>query len=101
LGVAQGWQRIDTLSGGGGGGSLDSLADVTITTPGPGQVLVYDGAFWVNQAIQSASSTVKGIIQLATDAEIKTGTDTLKAVVPKTLADNYVAKNIATLPALP
>jgi hypothetical protein len=38
---------------------------------------------------------------LATDAEIKTGTDTLKAVVPKTLADNYVAKNIATLPALP
>jgi len=102
LGVAQGWQRIDTLnSGGGGGGSLDSLADVTITTPGAGQVLTYDGTIWVNQTVPSASSTVKGIIQLATDAEIKSGTDMLKAVVPKTLADNYLAKNIATLPALP
>ena len=102
LGVAQGWQRIDTLnSGGGGGGSLDSLADVTITTPGAGQVLTYNGTLWVNQTVPSASSTVRGIIQLATDAEIKSGTDMLKAVVPKTLADNYLAKNIATLPALP
>ena len=48
-----------------------------------------------------ASETVKGIIQLATDAEVKTGTDALKTITPKTLADNYLAKNIANLPALP
>ena len=102
LGVAQGWQRIDTLNGGGGGGgSLDSLADVTITTPGAGQVLTYDGSFWINQTPVSASETVKGIIQLATNAEVQTGTDALKAITPKTLADNYLAKNIANLPALP
>ena len=101
LGVAQGWQRIDTLNGGSGGGSLDSLADVEITTPGAGQTLTYNGTFWVNQTIPSASDTVKGIIQLATDAEVKTGTDALKTITPKTLADNYLAKNIATLPALP
>ena len=103
LGVAQGWQRVDTLNGGGGGGggSLDSLADVTITTPGAGQVLTYNGTLWVNQTPVSASETVKGIIQLATDAEVKTGTDALKTITPKTLADNYLAKNIANLPALP
>ena len=101
LGVAQGWQRIDTLSGGGGGGSLDSLADVTITTPGAGQVLTYSGTNWVNQTLVSASETVKGIIQLATDAEVKTGTNTVKTITPKTLADNYLAKDISALPALP
>ena len=102
LGVAQGWERVDTLNGGGGGGgSLDSLADVTITTPGAGQVLTYNGANWINQTIPSASEAVKGIIQLATDAEVKAGTDALKTITPKTLADNYLAKNIANLPALP
>ena len=102
LGVAQGWERVDTLnSGGGGGGSLDSLADVTITTPGAGQVLTYNGTIWINQTLVSASETVKGIIQLATDAEVKTGTDALKTITPKTLADNYLAKDISTLPALP
>jgi hypothetical protein len=35
---------------GGGGGSLDDLTDVTITTPADGQVLTYDNGTgeWVN-----------------------------------------------------
>jgi hypothetical protein len=37
---------------GGGGGSLDDLTDVTITTPADGQVLTYDSGTgeWVNEA---------------------------------------------------
>jgi hypothetical protein len=103
ISVAVGWNRIDTLNsgGGGGGGTLDGLADVTLTTPGAGQVLSYNGASWVNTTLPSATDAVKGIIELATNAEVVAGTDTIRAVVPKTLADNYLAKNIATLPALP
>lgn len=50
MGQARGWERIDTLSsgGGGGGGTLDSLTDVTITSPATGDVLVYNGINWVN-----------------------------------------------------
>ena len=48
-----------------------------------------------------ATDGVKGIIELATTSEVSTGTDTVRAVTPKTLADNYLAKNIALLPALP
>lgn len=36
--------------------------------------------------IPSASTTEKGIVQLATDADVTTGTDTTKAVTPKQLA---------------
>ena len=48
-----------------------------------------------------SSETVKGLIELATTAEVDAGTDTVKAVTPKTLADNYLAKNIADLAPLP
>ena len=103
LGVAQGWSRIDVAGSGGGGGSstLDGLVDVTITTPGAGQALIYDGTIWKNTTIASATEVVSGLIELATNAEVVAGTDTVRAVVPKTLADNYLAKNIAKLPALP
>lgn len=36
--------------------------------------------------IPSASTTEKGLVQLATDADVTTGTDTTKAVTPKQLA---------------
>jgi hypothetical protein len=34
---------------GGGGGALDDLTDVVITTPSDGQVLTYDSGNWVNE----------------------------------------------------
>ena len=51
--------------------------------------------------IPDASETEKGIIQLATAAEVLAGTDLVKAVTPKQAADHYIAKNIALLSALP
>lgn len=57
-------------SGGGGGGggasALDDLTDVTITTPAAGQTVVYDGAGWVNSALDLADSdAVTGVLPVA------------------------------------
>ena len=56
---------------------------------------------FVHSLVVDASATVKGIIELATAAEVLAGTDALKAVTPKEAKDHYLAKNIALLPALP
>jgi len=45
------FQTVEAGDGGGGGGgaeALNDLTDVTITSPALGQVLKYNGTFWVN-----------------------------------------------------
>jgi hypothetical protein len=94
LGVAQGWERVDTLSGAGGGGggasTLDGLLDVDAPSPGAGQVLRWDGVSWKPWAIPVATDAVQGLIELATQAEVAAGTDAVRAVTPATLKQ-YVA----------
>jgi len=51
--------------------------------------------------LPAATTAAQGAVQLATSAEAAAGTDAAKAVTPKALADGYLAKNIALLPALP
>jgi len=54
LGQARGYERLDlaaTGSGGGGASKLSDLIDVTITTPGTGDVLTYNGTAWVNGGV--------------------------------------------------
>jgi hypothetical protein len=43
-------------------------------------------------ALTDASTTAKGVVQLATSAEAVAGTDTAKAVTPKALHDGYQVK---------
>lgn len=68
---------------------INDLADVVITALAAGQALVFDGTNWVNDDVAGstpdASTTVKGIVELATDAEAITGTDTVRAVTPHAL----------------
>jgi hypothetical protein len=94
LGVAQGWARVDTLSGAGGGGggatTLDGLLDVDSPNPGAGQVLRWDGISWKPWAIPVATDAVQGLVELATQAEVTAGTDATRAVTPATLKQ-YVA----------
>ena len=70
-----------------------------------GETIAWDGSEWislgVDQSTPDASTTVKGIIQLATAAEVLAGTNAVKAVTPKEAKDHYLAKNIALLTALP
>jgi hypothetical protein len=46
---------------------------------------VDDSFVWVNQSPASASATGAGIVELATDAETQTGTDTARAITPANL----------------
>jgi hypothetical protein len=75
----------------------------TDTSKAPPVMQIWDGTKWVavGAAPADATTTVKGIIQLATAAEVLAGTDLTKAITPKEAKDHYIAKNISTLPALP
>ena len=97
LGVAQGWARIDTIGGGGGGGAttIDGLIDVNVAGATAGQALQYDGTTWKPVTPPDASTTVKGRIELATQAEVDAGTDAERAVTPATLK-GLVGAAIAT-----
>jgi len=90
-GTSSGWVRIDTLSGAGGGGGgasyLDDLLDVVITAPKSGDTLRFaTNGQWVNLPASDpslqATTTVPGIVELATEAEAEAGTDAVRAVTP-------------------
>lgn len=70
-----------------------------------GQMAAWEGTKWElfgsEVSLLDASETMKGIVELATAAEVKTGTDTVRAVTPAGLRAHYIQKNIARLPALP
>ena len=97
ISVAQGWERVDTLNSGGGGGSstLDGLVDVTAPSPATGQALIFNGVNWGSAPLPVATAAAKGIVELATQAEVTTGTDTVRAVTPATLK-SFVDAAIAT-----
>lgn len=44
-----------------------------------------------------ASATVKGIVELATDGETATGSDTARAVTPANVASAYIAQGVHTI----
>ena len=65
LGQAEGWVRIDTLSGGGSSTlNLGDLLDVTITTAANGDTLIYDSASnkWVNKPTAAVKATLQEAI---------------------------------------
>ena len=93
---ANGWTRIDTLSGGGSGGAsrLDDLLDVTLTSPATGQVLRFNAGSgqWVN-----VSSVALGT-ELATPSTLIARDANGDAAVNKITAAVF---DIDALPALP
>ena len=65
-----------------GGSSGNSAGEVWLDTSlTPNGVKIWDGSAWVN-ATPSGSTTVQGLLELATNAETQTGSDTARAVTP-------------------
>lgn len=78
--------------------TLDDLTDVIITSPTSNDFLYFNGTNWVNGVVD-ASETVKGVIELATQAEVDAGTDTVRAVTPATLAGYINTLPVSTFTA--
>jgi hypothetical protein len=79
-------------------GKVDLTTDVTgilppanggtgLSAPGAaGNVLRSDGAGnWTSGTLASATTSAEGLVELATDAEVQTGTDTTRAITPDAL----------------
>ena len=87
---------VTGLQGGAGGGGTPEATAATANTlalrDGDGQLKAADGvaaddvATVAQLTIPSASTTVSGIVELATDAETATGTDATRAVTPAGLS---------------
>ncbi len=62
-----------------------------------GDQVYWDGTIWqfIQGNVISSSTSVAGIVQLATDAETNTGTDTTRAITPANLAANQAARKSA------
>lgn len=69
-------------AGGSAGNSIgESWLDTSLTPVGD---KVWDGTAWVNTT-PASSTTVQGLVELATNAETQTGSDTARAVTPASL----------------
>jgi hypothetical protein len=79
-------------SGGSTGNSTGEIwLDTSLTPVG---VKIWNGASWTN-ATPIGSTTVQGLLELATDAETQTGVDTARAVTPAGL-QSKVSDSIST-----
>lgn len=74
---------------GNGAETINGQANYTLSGQGEAVFLVTDGTAWFSigarqnpSAVPDATTTTKGIVELATDAETQTGTDSARAVVP-------------------
>jgi hypothetical protein len=68
-----------------GGSSGNSTGEVWLDTSlTPVGVKIWNGSAWVN-ATPIGSTTVQGLLELATDAETQAGSDTARAVTPASL----------------
>jgi len=74
--------NVSPAAGGSSGNSTGEVwLDNSLTPVG---VKIWDGSAWVN-ATPAGSTTVQGLLELATDAETQTGSDTARAVTPASL----------------
>ena len=56
-----------------------------------GNVLTSDGSNWASAVVPVATTTVSGSVEIATQAEVTTGTDTARSITPATLAGRLTA----------
>jgi hypothetical protein len=97
--TAPAWGKVDLATD--TAGDIDLTTQVTGTLPAAnggtglsspgtsGNVLSSDGTTWQSVAVSTlvpdATDSVKGVVELATDAEVQAGTDTTRAITPDAL----------------
>ena len=82
---------------GDGSETISGALTYALSSEGDAVILVSDGSNWfisANKGELDASETVKGIIELATQAEVDAGSDAVRAVTPATLATSSLIAQI-------
>ena len=80
-----------------GNSGIESIGQTAyLTIQGDGTTITTDASSnSLSISIADASETVKGAVELATTAEVITGTDTVRAVTPAGVESHYDSKNFA------
>lgn len=89
-----GKNRLELLVSGGGGGALDDLSDVEISTPSNGQILVYNGSEWVNSS--TGGGTVDSVVA-GTSIAVDSADPANPIVSIDTTKDRLYANNVELL----
>ncbi len=76
------------------GGSITAITDLAIADGGTGASTAADAFTALKQA---ASDTATGVVELATSAEITTGTDTTRAITPDAFAGSDYGKRLVQI----
>ena len=89
--------------GGNGAELIDGAATLSLASQNNSVMLACNGTSWYSVAkdqliVPDASTSTKGIIQLATDAEAFAGTDALKAIVSSNFVKSFGTNGYARLP---
>lgn len=95
-GTAPSWGKVALASD--VSGTLPAANGGTgLTGPGSiGNVLTSNGGGWASSALPSASASASGIVELATTAEVRTGTDTVRAITPAGLRAEALVQETST-----
>ena len=99
VGTAPAWEQVDLTTD--VTGVLPAANGGTgLSDPGTaGNVLRSDGAgAWTSSALSSATDTTEGLVELATTAEVQTGTDTTRAITPAGLRGGALVKSSLRTP---
>lgn len=73
-----------------GGGSLDDLTDVVITSPASGEALVYDGSNWVNDDIPAPTGTADRLAIFNNTGDLAAGAELIWDTTYKVLSIGLV-----------
>lgn len=104
--VPQWSATLPVASGGTGAATLaannvllgNGTSAVQEVAPGTaGNVLRSNGTTWTSSALSSATDTAEGLVELATTAEVQTGTDTTRAITPAGLRGGMIAYTAAQI----
>lgn len=95
-GTAPSWGKVALASD--VSGTLPAANGGTgLTSPGTsGNVLTSNGGGWASSALPSASTSVPGIVELATTEEVRTGTDSVRAITPAGLRAEALVQETST-----
>lgn len=105
--VPQWSATLPVASGGTGAATLaannvllgNGTSAVQEVAPGTaGNVLRSNGTTWTSSALSSATDTAEGLVELATTAEVQTGTDTTRVITPAGLRNGALVFDTVRTP---